>query len=138
MKDAIEAASKAAGRHPEMILAGHVHDYQRVTRVMKDGTEQPEIVTGAGGYYHLHNIMKVNGQHMSPPVTFKDKANETLRLEKYCDDHHGFLRVEVTDKKITGRYFVVPRPHESFSKPNQLVDYWEFDWRAHKWLPNAL
>ena len=56
----------------------------------------------------------------------------------YPDDHNGFLRLEVMPEVIVGRYYEVPRPHEPFSKGNQLLDYWEFDWRNRKWIVNKL
>jgi hypothetical protein len=138
MKDVLEHASAKAGRHPDMIVAGHVHDYQRLTKNMPDGTQVPYLVTGAGGYHNLHSIMKVNGKTMVPPVVFKDKQGDPVTLEKYSDDHHGFLRMEITDKLITGHYYTVPRPQEPYSKGNQLLDYFEFDWKKKRYVPNAL
>jgi len=29
-----------------MVLAGHVHDYQRLTKTQKDGTQVPYLVAG--------------------------------------------------------------------------------------------
>ena len=49
MKKALEDAAKAAGRYPDMVLAGHVHNYQRLTHNNSDGTKIPHLVTGAGG-----------------------------------------------------------------------------------------
>jgi acid phosphatase type 7 len=138
MKKVIEDASAAAKRHPEMILAGHVHNYQRLTHAASDGTMTPYLVTGAGGYHNLHNIMKVNGQTMVPPVVFDDKGGDHVTLEKYSADHHGFLRMEITPGLVTGRYYQVPRPQESYSKGNQLVDYFEFDWKKRRYVPNKL
>ncbi len=138
MKKVLANATALAGRNPDMVLAGHVHDYQRLSHLQNDGTIIPHLVTGAGGYHNLHNIMKVNNQKMVPPVRFKDKDGETVTLEKYSDDHHGFLRLEVTDKLITGRYYTVPRPQEPFGKGNQLVDYFEFDWKKNQYIPNHL
>jgi hypothetical protein len=138
-KTAIEDAAKAAGRFPDMVLAGHVHNYQRLTKTNKDGTKVPFIVTGAGGYHNLHHIMKIDGEKMVAPVTFHDqKTGEQVTLERYSDDHHGFLRMEITDPVISGRYFEVPRPQESYSKPSQLVEYFEFDWRRKQYIPNHL
>jgi hypothetical protein len=137
MKELIESAVEKAGRHPEMIVAGHVHNYQRLDRAAKEGTV-PYLVTGAGGYHNLHHIMKVDGERMIPPVVFNDKEGDPVTLETYSDDHHGFLRVEVTDKLIVGRYYEVPRPQESYSKGNHLLDYFEFDWHRRIYVPNAL
>lgn len=138
MKDVIDQAAKDAGRYPDMILAGHVHNYQRLTRKQPDGSLVPNLVTGAGGYHNLHHIMLVNGEHMIPPVDFKDKQDDTVTLERYSADHHGFLRLEITPGLITGRYYTVPRPQEPFSKGNQLLDYFEFDWKKKQYRRNNL
>ena len=138
MKQVLEAAVATAKRQPDMVFAGHVHNYQRLTKVLPDETQIPYLVTGAGGYHNLHSVIKVNGQPMITPVIFKDKSGEPVTLERFSDDHHGFLRLEVTDKLIIGRYFTVPRPQESYSKPNKMVDYFEFDWRKKRYVPNTL
>ena len=138
MKTVIETAAAQAGRHPDMILAGHVHNYQRLTKTMTDGTQIPYLVTGAGGYFNLHHIMKVDGQNMIAPVVFDDKQSDPVTLERYCADHHGFMRMEITDTLVIGRYYAVPRQHEPYSKGNQLIDYFEFDWRKRRYVPNAL
>jgi len=138
MKKAIEHAAEQAGRHPDMVLAGHVHDYQRLTKTAADDTQVPHLVTGAGGYHNLHSIMKVNGERMIPPVVFDDKESDPVTLERYSDDHHGFLRMEVTDRLIIGRYYTVPRPQEPYSKGSQLIDYFEFDWRKKRYVSNTL
>jgi hypothetical protein len=138
MKDALEQAAATAGRHPDMVLAGHVHDYQRLTKTMADGTKALYLVTGAGGYHNLHTIMKVNGARMIAPVVFNDRQGDPVTLEAYSDDHHGFLRLEVTPKLITGRYYEVPRPQEPYSKGSHLLDYFEYDWQQHQYVPNHL
>src|SRR5437763_13085704 len=38
MKEVLEHAAQQAGRHPDMVLAGHVHDYQRLTKRLPDGS----------------------------------------------------------------------------------------------------
>lgn len=139
MKDVLAKAVKAAGgRHPEMVLAGHVHDYQRLTKNLPDGGQQPYLVVGAGGYHNLHHVKKVNGHAIVTPVTFHDDGGEPVTLERYSDDHFGFLRLEITPKLVTGRYYQVPRPQEPYSKGNQLLDYFEFDWRKRRYVPNTL
>ena len=138
MKKVIEDAAAAAGRHPEMVIAGHVHNYQRLTKNRADGSQIPYLVTGAGGYHNLHHIMRVDGARMIPPVVFDDRNSDPVTLETYSDDHHGFLRLEVSDRLIVGRYYEVPRPQEPFSKGNHLLDYFEFDWINKKYVPNKL
>ncbi len=49
--DALDAAFAKAGRWADIVLAGHVHDYQRFTRkVASNGRQIPYLVAGAGGY----------------------------------------------------------------------------------------
>jgi acid phosphatase type 7 len=138
MKATLESAAETAGRHPDLVVAGHVHDYQRLTKVMADGSQIPYLVTGAGGYHNLHSIIKVNGQSLVAPVQFTDKGGDTVTLESYVDDRFGFLRFEVDQSSFTGRYFTVPRPQEPFSKGSQLVDLFKYDWKAKRYIPNAL
>ena len=138
MKQVLEKVFESAARHPEMIFAGHVHNYQRLTEVLSDETQVPYIVAGAGGYHNLHHVKKVDGQAMVTPVIFESTDGDPVTLERYSDDHHGFLRLEVTDTLVTGRYYTVPRPQEPFSKPNQLVDYFEFAWQNRRYVSNRL
>jgi acid phosphatase type 7 len=138
MRTVIEDASRAAGRYPDMIFTGHVHNYQRISSVHPDRGLVPQLVTGAGGYHNLHSIMKVNGEKMVAPVNFDAGDGETVTLEKYCDDHHGFLRLDVTKTLVTGRYYEVPRPQEPRTKGSQLLDHWQYDVKKRRWVPNQL
>ncbi len=136
MKAILEQAAAESGRHPDMILAGHVHNYQRLTKTMDDG-QYPYLVVGAGGYHNLHHIMKVDGDKMVAPVTFSDHGID-VTLERFSDTDHGFLRMEVTADKITGRYYAVPKPADPPNLESRLVDYFEYDWRNRRYLPNHL
>jgi hypothetical protein len=82
--------------------------------------------------------MKVDGEKMVAPVAFDAGGGETVTLNKYSDDHHGFLRIEVTPHLVTGRYYEVPRPQEPRSKGSQLLDYWEYDPKKRAWVTNHL
>ena len=65
-----------------MVLAGHVHDFQRLTKTAADGTQVPYIVAGNGGDHNLHAIMKVDGQKMAyAGGVFKDKTGDPVTLE---------------------------------------------------------
>jgi hypothetical protein len=135
----LDEATAASGRRPDVVIAGHVHNYQRLTRALPDGTQWPYLVTGAGGYHNLHSIQKVNGKAMIAPVTFEtDPDGDPITLETYLDDHHGFLRLTVDSSTIVGDYYQVPRPQEPRSKGNQLMDYFEYDWHNKKYVPNKL
>ena len=138
MKETIERCAKDAGRFPDMVLAGHVHNYQRITLDHGDDTITPFLVTGAGGYHNLHHVMKVDHQPMIPPVLMDREAGKTVTLESYTDDHHGFLILTVEAQKISGHYFQVPRPQEPYSKGNQLVDRFDYDWTKKRYVVNDL
>ncbi len=138
MKQVLENAFAEAQRQPEMILNGHVHNYQRLSKSLGGGAVLPYLVTGAGGYHNLHGMKKVEGEPMITPVVFERADGDCVTLERYCDDHHGFLRLEVTETDIIGRYYAVPRPHEPYTKQRKLIDYFEFDWRKRVYRPNAL
>jgi len=135
MRTAVNAAITGSGRHPDIIFAGHVHDYQRFTRVVKK-QQFPYIVAGAGGYWHLHAIARVNGQKPIPPVSMNQQGDE-VTLERYVDDRHGFLRVEIDGSVVTGKYYTVPRPQESWHVPSRLADTFRFNWRKHELLPTV-
>jgi acid phosphatase type 7 len=138
MKILLEQAFVAAGRWPEMLLSGHVHNYQRLSKTLQDGSVIPFLVTGAGGYHNLHNVKRVDGETMVTPVEFIGEDGDLVVLDRYCDDHHGFLRLEITENDIIGRYYAVPRPHEPYSKQKKLIDYFEFDWRQRQYRMNRL
>lgn len=138
MIEVLDQAAKDAGRAPDMVLAGHVHNYQRLSRTEADGSITPYLVTGAGGYHNLHHVQKVNHQPMVPPTVLDRSGDRVVTLHSYLDDHHGFLVLTVTPQLVIGDYYQVPRPQEPYSKGNQLVDHWEYDWKNRRWLTNDL
>lgn len=132
MHDALDGAFAKAGRWADMVLAGHVHDYQRFTRkVGSNGRQIPYVVAGAGGYHNLHSVAKVNGAKPTPPVSLP-LSGDTVTLQSYVDDRHGFLRLEIGPDAIAGKYYTVPRPQESWSQPPKLVDSFRLDTKTHK------
>jgi hypothetical protein len=112
--DAIDQAAKKAHIWPDLILSGHVHNYQRFSRkVMVDSDSQktiPYLIAGAGGHANrperLHKIQKSTSG--SVPLPFK--TNETgVTLENGNDTEPGFLRVTATNKgDLTVEYYTVP------------------------------
>ncbi len=130
MKQALDQAIQKSGRQPDIVFGGHVHNFQRFTR-HSGQHEIPYIVAGAGGYHNLHRVAKVNGEKLIPPLT-RTEGGEQVTLERYLDDRHGFLRVEVTAEAVTGKYFGVPRPQESWSGGARLVDTFRLNLKTHK------
>jgi hypothetical protein len=131
MLDALSGAFTEAGRWADMVLAGHVHNYQRFTRkVSSNNWQVPFIVAGAGGYHNLHSVAKVNGTKPKPPVTLP-VAGDPVTFESFVDDRHGFLRLEFAPGEVVGKYYTVPRPQESWSQPPQLFDSFRLDTKNH-------
>jgi hypothetical protein len=128
----LDQTIQETGRIPDMVLAGHVHNYQRFTRQYKwHGQELqiPYIVAGAGGYFHLHHEQMLHGNTLQPGHHF---AHEEATFECSCDDRHGFLRLEVTPNEIKGTYLTVPRPQEAWRAPAQPIDTFALDQKTHR------
>jgi acid phosphatase type 7 len=128
MLDLLDNAFDKTGVIPDAVLTGHVHNYQRFTRTHSTGKEVPYIVAGAGGYWHLH-WMQNDVSAMSLPEKVPDR--DDVILEKYCDDHHGFMRLQVTPKKLIGNYYIAPNPQDSWHASTQPTPYDSFEFELN-------
>ncbi len=128
MLKTLDAAIQQAGRWPDAVFSGHVHNYQRFTRNLA-GRHIPYIVAGAGGYWHLH-YMAHQADGSKAPVPLNLEGGVTL--EQYCDDRHGFMRLMVTPHQLVGEYFACPRPHESWRAAAERIDGFVLDLHSHK------
>jgi hypothetical protein len=129
MKLLIEQAVQSAGRMPDMVLSGHIHNYQRFTRRVGDW-EVPYIVAGGSGYWHLHYMAKLpGGGDVAPPYPV---PNTDVTLDAYQDRRHGFMRLAVGPRGLAGEYFTTPRPQESWSDPATRTDSFAVDLNQHK------
>ncbi len=102
-------AFKATGRYPNLVLSGHVHNYQRFTSVVEAPKGQwqiPYIVAGAGGYTNLGKLQKVNGAYPDPTKPLQ--VGNGLTLQRYDQNNFGFLRLEVSKTQILGTYMSAP------------------------------
>ena len=105
----LTSAFKAAGRYPDLVLSGHVHNYQRFTSVLQGPKGQlqiPYIVAGAGGYTNLGKLQKVNGAYPDPTKPLS--VGTGLTLERYDQTNFGFLRLAVSKTQIVGTYISAP------------------------------
>lgn len=129
MGGVLDQAVQASGRSPDVVLSGHVHNYQRFTRQVKGG-DLPYIVAGAGGYWHLHYVAKdASGNPVQPGW----QAPGGVVLEAYADSRHGFMRLEVAPGSVHGEYVTVPRPQESWrTGPTTVADSFTLDLKTHK------
>lgn len=132
MQQFLATSFAAAGVQPDLVLSGHVHNYQRFTQTV--GTSEiPFIVAGNGGYWNLHQVDKtlVGKGSVSTPVK---TAYPDMVLNNYCDDHHGFMRLSINSKTriVKGEFFTVPLPKEVQTLPEVLFDSFELDLNSHK------
>jgi Icc-related predicted phosphoesterase len=103
MADVVENAIRDTGRVPNLILTGHVHDYQRIERTIAKSGPTPFIVTGNGGYHNLHKIHTDDG----------GKAVDSGAVLKYSTDKSwGFMTLTIDKTKISGVTTEVDRTGE--------------------------
>ncbi len=102
----LDEAFKQAGRSADLVLNGHVHNYQRFTRKHK-GKAITYVVAGNGGYYNLHHMGLVNGQ--LPPPNWHDKELG-VTLNAFNQTDYGFLTLTVTKDQIEGNATSVRKP----------------------------
>ena len=104
MLNTLDAAFEEAGRYPDIVLSGHVHNYQRYTRQVA-GRDIPYIVAGGGGYWNLYKMQdNPDGTPLEVPTP---TAEQGVTLENYCVDRHGYLRMRFEEGTITGEHYGV-------------------------------
>jgi 3',5'-cyclic AMP phosphodiesterase CpdA len=105
--NSIDYSVQHSKRHPDAVLCGHVHNYQRFSRVVGH-TKIPYIVAGAGGYANDPRSMhKLQKGIVGSPLPFKTTVHG-VELEAYNVEDPGFLRVTATRGKLLFEYFKVP------------------------------
>jgi hypothetical protein len=116
LKSVIEEASQAAGRTPDLILTGHVHNYQRFTGNL-NGKAVKALVVGAGGYnLKLHMLSR---KMFDPKGVPYQMPNEPETLDSFNDFQHGYLIVDVEPHQITCSYIAVEDPSPQNQHPTQ-------------------
>jgi hypothetical protein len=106
---AMDRAFKTANRTADLVLSGHVHNYQRFMR--KVGRKLvPYIVAGAGGYADseraMHKIAKDPSTSQKISAPFQTSLPDVV-LAAFNDAEPGFLRLKVTRDEIAGEYFTI-------------------------------
>jgi hypothetical protein len=106
---AIDRASNVSGRTPDLILSGHVHNYQRFSRKISNKAV-PYVVAGAGGYANelraLHEVGQDLDTGKKPQAPFQTTLSD-VTLEAYNDTQPGFLRIKITETGIDGDYYTM-------------------------------
>jgi len=113
MADVLENAIRDTGRVPNLVLSGHVHDYQLIEQKIHPSGPTPFIVSGNGGYHNLHVI------HSQPGDV--DPARGA-KLIDFSDTTWGYLTLTIDKKSISGYATTVdktgkPGKREVFSYP---------------------
>ncbi|MGB8012431.1 MAG: metallophosphoesterase [Terriglobales bacterium] len=93
MADVLENAIRDTGRVPNLVLAGHVHDYQRIEQHIAPQGPTPFLVVGNGGYHNLHQIHSANGS----------VAADTKAKLIYGAVTWGYLTLTIDKKTISGQ-----------------------------------
>jgi acid phosphatase type 7 len=112
MADALENAIRDTGRVPNLVLTGHVHDYQRIEQSIAPSGPTPFLVVGNGGYHNLHQIHSANGT----------VAPDTKAKLVYGAVTWGYLTLTIDKKTIKGQTTEIDRTGkvtagDSFSYP---------------------
>ncbi len=100
MGESLDAAFTAAGRAPDVVVSGHVHDYQRFTR--RFGSQQiTYVVSGNGGYHNLHQF--------APDATPGLEVTAGVTFEAGDDQNWGFMTFTAANGSLSGMYSSVTR-----------------------------
>jgi hypothetical protein len=117
----LDNAIAASKRVPDMVLSGHVHNYQRFSRKIGD-RQIPYIVAGAGGYANtaklMHKMQTSNGAQIQVPF---QTTHPDLQLMKFDQTDSGFLKITVTASELTAQYYIVPFDGPADSNPFDTV-----------------
>ncbi|HEX2391458.1 MAG TPA: metallophosphoesterase [Solirubrobacterales bacterium] len=93
----LDKAFDDSGRTPDLVMSGHVHDYQRFSR--KRGDEEiTYLVIGNSGYHNLHLFAK------DTKVGEEPEHGKGVRFEYGDAKEYGFLKLTVSKGKIAGEY----------------------------------
>jgi hypothetical protein len=93
MADVLENAIRDTGRVPNLVMSGHVHDYQRIDQAIAgEATPTPFLVVGHGGYHNLHKIHSEVGT----------VAEDTKAVLKYAQVCWGYLTLSIDGETIRG------------------------------------
>ena len=102
MAEVLDTAVQGSGRNPDLVLSGHVHDYQRFTRTMPgSSTTLPYVVIGNSGYHNLHKL--------APGATPGEQLGEGVVFEAGDASNWGFLTLTSDATKITAQYSSVAK-----------------------------
>lgn len=108
----LEGAFEETGIIPDLVLSGHVHNYQRFNKAY-DNKVLTYVVAGAGGFDELHAVALPGDERFTSDNQLFDQVN----LVNYCDLKHGFLNIAVEKDAsgliITGNYYCLTKEEQT-------------------------
>jgi acid phosphatase type 7 len=120
---------------PDLVLSGHVHNYQRFTNNYPDGSQLTYVVCGSSGYYH-HSYVDEKNVPVSTPNNAIPGYGKNITFEKFSDDHWGFMRLTIENtsgqRTILCEYFTAPLPSEPPKNPATLYNSFQINLDTHK------
>lgn len=99
MADLLTSACREAGRVPELVLAGHVHNYQRFTTQLL-GKQCLFVVAGCGG--HAKDRLDLETDHDIPAPN-----DPGVTLNFATRRYVGFIRFTASKGSLKGEYITV-------------------------------
>jgi hypothetical protein len=99
MADVLENAIRDTGRVPNLVISGHVHNYQRIEQKIAPDGMTPFLVCGNGGYHNLHDLGAAAGA----------TAPDTGAILKYGAKTYGFMTLTIDQNHISGSTMEVDR-----------------------------
>ena len=114
MADAVQHAINDTRRVPNMVLTGHVHNYQRIERPILDGAVTPFLVAGFGGYHSLHKLNSDVGA---------TDSSTNARLVAADGRHWGYVTLHVDARSISGTATIVDDAAQNGSSQIDTFSY---------------
>jgi hypothetical protein len=118
MADVLQHAINDSRRVPNIVLTGHVHNYQRIEREIIPGTKTPFLVLGHGGYHNMH--------HLNADIGATDPDTQATLIAA-DEKRHGYLTITLTEKTISGTATATDPPTED---PTPGVDTFSYTSKA--------
>jgi hypothetical protein len=129
----IQDAAAKANRWPNLVMGGHVHNYQRFTQKLADGRQIPHLVVGDGGYADtvaaMHKLQRDPSKGNAPITAPFATDMEGVTLESYNEIAGGFGRLTVDDQNLTFEYFACPL---TGATPKTPFDTFTLNWKTQK------
>jgi Calcineurin-like phosphoesterase len=129
----IQDAAAKANRWPNLVMGGHVHNYQRFTQKLDDGRQIPHLVVGDGGYADsvaaMHKLQRDPAKGNAPITAPFATDMEGVTLESYNEIAGGFGRITVDDQTLTFEYFACPL---TGATPKTPFDSFTLNWKTQK------